>query len=68
MYYHGRVVAQDNRRAVPLFEKAAGAGDIQSAFNPGKSYPYGIGMEQDERLIRGADLRLSGIGRTKTGA
>jgi TPR repeat protein len=47
-YYHGQGVKQDNQRAVALFEKAAGLGDIESAFNLGKMYEYGMGVEQSD--------------------
>ena len=61
MFYHGEGIAQDNQRAVTLFEKAAMAGDIQSAANLGKMYEYGMGAAQDEKRAafwhqRGAEL------------
>ena len=46
-YYHGEGVAQDNQRAVTLFEKAASAGDVQSASNLGMMYEFGMGVTQD---------------------
>ena len=47
-YYHGDGVAQDNAKAVALFEKAAHGGDVQSASNLGMMYEYGMGVVQDE--------------------
>jgi TPR repeat protein len=47
-YYHGEGVAQDNKRAVELFEKAANAGDVLSASNLGMMYEFGMGVKQDD--------------------
>jgi uncharacterized protein len=47
-YYHGEGVAQDNKRAVTLFEKAANAGDVLSASNLGMMYEFGMGVKQDD--------------------
>jgi hypothetical protein len=48
MYYHGEGVAQDNKRAVGLFEKSATAGDSLSASNLGMMYEHGMGVDKDD--------------------
>ena len=61
MYYHGEGVAQDNKRAIVLFELAARGGDAESARNLGTMYEYGMSVPQDsgrsaDWFRRAADL------------
>lgn len=47
-YYQGDGVKRDDARALEYFEKAARAGDAESAFNLGKMYEYGLGAPLDK--------------------